>query len=124
MMPQRSSNLRKINLAIGIVLIVTGVAGGFLLTFWFLVILLPITCVGASWMMASTVRPGQEAHIVGAILLTTLFLAWLWFFLQNGAEMPTWYGIFLMWALMMIQAAIYLSTKPREPESVDIDPAS
>jgi len=123
-MPVRSSNLRKINLAIGMILIVAGVAGGFLLTFWFLVILLPITCVAASWMMASTVRPGQEAHIVGAILLTALFLAWLWFFLQNGAEMPTWYGIFLMWAMMMIQAAIYLSTKPREAEPVDIDPAS
>ena len=121
---RRSTNLRKINLTIGAILVVTGVAGGFLLTFWFLIMLLPITCVGASWMMASTVRPGQEAHVVGAILLSALFAVWLWYFLQNGAEMPTWYGIFLMWTLLMIQAAIYLSTKPDEARSADVDPAS
>ena len=121
MTSRRSPNLRRINLTIGAILVVAGLAGGFLLTFWFLVLLLPITCVAASWVMASTVRPGQEAHVVGATILTAVFIAWLWYFVRNGAEMPTWYGIFVMWMLLMIQAAVYLARRPREIETADLD---
>jgi hypothetical protein len=124
MNPRRSASLRRINIVIGAVLLVTGISGGFLLTFWFLIVLLPVTCVGASWMMASTVRPGQEGHVIGAVLLTALFLAWLCYFLQNGVKMPTWYGLLAMSALMIIQAAIHVSTRPRQPERVDIDRAN
>ena len=116
---KRSANLRRINLLIGMVLIIAGVAGGFLLTFWLLVVLLPVTCVAASWMMAWTALRGREAHSVAAIVLTVLFLAWLGYFLQNGAEMPTWYGIFLMWSVLMIQVAIYLSAVRRAANFAD-----
>ena len=118
---RRSSNLRRINLAIGAVLVVAGIAGGYPLTFWFLMLLLPTMCVAASWMMASTVRPGQEAHVVGAIILTAVFIAWLWYFVRNGAEMLIWYGIFSMCGLLMLQAAIYLARQPREVETTDLD---
>ena len=117
---KRSANLRRINLLIGIVLIISGIAGGFLLTFWLLVVLLPVTCVAASWMMAWTALRGREGHSVAAILLTLLFLAWFGYFLQNGAEMPTWYGIFLMWSVLMIQAAVYLSAIRRATNLADV----
>lgn len=117
---KRSANLRRINLLIGIVLIIAGVGGGFLLTFWLLVVLLPITCVAASWMMAWTALRGREAHSVAAIVLTMLFLAWFGYFLQNGAEMPTWYGIFLMWSALMIQAAVYLAAVRRAADAAQV----
>ncbi|HEY4283780.1 MAG TPA: hypothetical protein VGM62_12015 [Chthoniobacterales bacterium] len=118
---RRSPNLRRINLLIGAILIVAGVTGGFLLTFWFLIVLLPITCVCASWMMASTVQRGQEAHIIGALLLTTLFVAWLGYFLVHGAERLTWYGIFLIWALLLIQGALHLSANRPATDVARID---
>jgi hypothetical protein len=121
MASQRSPYLRRINLLIGVILIFVGVAGGFLLTFWFLVILLPITCVCASWMMASTVQRGQEIHIIGALLLTMLFVAWLGYFLLHGAEMLTWYGIFLIWALLLAQAALHLSGNRRATDVARIE---
>jgi hypothetical protein len=120
MPPNRSANLHRINLLIGGILIIAGLAGGFLLTFWFLVVLLPITCAAASWMMAWTALRGREGHTVAAIILTGLFLAWFAYFLKNGAEMPTWYGIFLMWTVLMIQAAVYLSANRPEPDSADV----
>ena len=114
---KRSANLRRINLLIGTLLIIAGVGGGFLLTFWLLIVLLPVTCVAASWMMAWTALRGREAHSIAAIILTVLFLGWFGYFLQNGAEMLTWYGIFLMWSALMIQAAIYLGAFRRAADS-------
>jgi hypothetical protein len=119
MRPKRSGHLHRINMMIGVVLIVAGVTGGFLLTFWFLIVLLPVTCVAASWMMAWTALRAREGHTVTAVILTALFLGWFGYFLQHGAEMPTWYGIFLMWSLLMIQAAVYLSANRRAAESAD-----
>jgi len=118
---RRSSNLRRINLTIGVILVIAGVTGGYLLTFWFLMLLLPITFVAASWMMASTVRPGQEAHVVAAMIVTAVFIAWLWYFIRHGAEMLTWYGIFSLCGLLMLQATIYLARRPREVETTDLD---
>jgi len=118
---RRSSNLRRINLTIGAILVIAGVAGGYLLTFWLLMLLIPITCVAASWMMASTVRPGQEMHVVAALIVTAVFVAWLWCFIRQGAEMLTWYGIFSMWGLLILQAAIYVARQPREVETTDLD---
>jgi len=117
---QRSANLRRIKVLIGLVLVIAGVGGGFLLTFWLLIVLLPVTCVVASWMMAWTALRGREGHSVVAIVLTLLFLGWFGYFLQNGPEMPTWYGIFLMWSLLMIQAAIYLSALRRAADSAHL----
>jgi hypothetical protein len=122
MRPRRSANLRRINLLIGAILIVTGVTGGFLMTFWFLIVLLPITCVAASWIMAWSAIRGREGHTIGAMLLTVLFLAWFSYFLNNSFEMPTWYGIFLLSALLMIQAGFYLSAN--RPNLATLDPAS
>lgn len=116
-MRRRSGNLRRVNIAIGAILLVTGIAGGFLLTFWFLVVLLPIVCVSASWMMAWTTQRTRELHAVAAVIITAVFLAWLCYFFQYGAEMFTWYGIFLMWTLLIAQTALYLSAKRSESDS-------
>lgn len=118
---RRSSNLRRINLTIGVILVIAGMAGGYLLTFWFLMLLLPITCVAASWMMASTVRPGQEAHVISAMIVTGVFVAWLWHFIRHGADMFTWYGIFSIAGLLILQAAVYVARQPREVETTDLD---
>jgi len=118
---RRSSNLRRINLIIGAILVIAGVAGGYLLTFWLLILLLPTMCVAASWMMASAVRPGQEMHVVAAMIVTAVFVAWLWYFIRHGTEMLTWYGIFSMCGLLILQAAIYLARQPREVETTDFD---
>jgi len=118
---RRSSNLRRINLAIGVMLVIAGVAGGYLLTFWLLMLLLPITCVAASWMMASTVRPGQEAHVVAAMIVSAVFVTWLWYFVRQGAEMLTWYGIVSMLGLLILQGAMFLARQPREVETTDLD---
>ena len=104
---RRSAHLRRINLLIGVILAIAGVTGGFLLTFWLLVLLLSLTSVAASWIMAWTALRGREGHSVAAILVTLLFLAWFSYFVQKGAQMPMWYGVFLMWSLLTIQAAVY-----------------
>jgi len=117
---QRAARLRRINLLIGMILVIAGVTGGFLLTFWVLVVLLPVTCVAASWMMAWTALRGREAHSIAAIVLTLLFLAWIGYFVQNGAQMPTWYGIFAMWSVLMIQAAVYLAALRRAANSAEM----
>jgi CDP-diglyceride synthetase len=122
MTPRRSPHLHRINLLIGFILVISGVAGGFLLTFWFLILLLPITCVAASWMMAWTAIRAREGHSVAAMILTVLFGVWFVYFLQNGAEMPTWYGIFLMWTLLMLQGAFYLSGSRPQTDPVRWDP--
>lgn len=101
--------LRKINLLIGAVLVVAGIAGGFLLTFWFLIVLLPVTCIAASWMMAWTAVRAREGHTVAAIILTTVFVGWFVLFIEHGVEMSTWYGILIMWSVLLLQAAIFLS---------------
>jgi hypothetical protein len=119
MPPSRSRHLHRINLLIGAILVVAGVTGGFLLTFWFLVVLLPITCVAASWVMTLTVPPRHDMHIIGTLTLTALFFAWLFYFIQHGAEPPTWYGIFVIWGIAMIQAFALMSTKRLEVEPVD-----
>jgi CDP-diglyceride synthetase len=116
----RSANLRRINLLIGAVLTVAGVAGGFLLTFWFLVILLPLTCIAASWMMAATAQRARDVHIVATPILTGLFLLWLLYFLQNGAAEPTWHGIFLIWILLMGQVAVYLAANRQQQDPADM----
>jgi hypothetical protein len=116
---QRSATLRRINLMIGTVLVVAGVAGGFLLTFWFLVLLLPMTCAAASWMMAWTSIRSREGHTIIAIILTALLLAWFVYFLQNGAATLTWYGILIMWTLLAVQAAIFLSVNRPQIDSAD-----
>jgi CDP-diglyceride synthetase len=116
---RRSTTLHNINIVIGITLIIAGVAGGFLLTFWLLVVLLPLTCVAASWMMTFTARRARDVHLVATPILTGLFLLWLTYFLQNGAQEPTWYGIFLIWLLMMGQVAVYLAANRTQ-----VDPAN
>ena len=120
MRPRRSANLRRINLLIGTILVIAGITGGFLLTFWFLIVLLPITCVAASWIMAWTAIRAREGHTVVAMILTAVFLVWFGYFLNNGTEMPTWYGIFVMWALLMIQAGFYLPANRFESDSADV----
>ena len=117
---KRAANLRRINLLIGTILVVAGVTGGFLLTFWILVVLLPVTCVAASWIMAWTALRGREAHSVAAIFLTLVFLGWCGYFLQYGAQMLTWYGILLMWSVLTIQAAIHLAAVRRATNSAEL----
>lgn len=119
MTSRRSPVLRRINLLIGLVLAIAGLAGGFLLTFWFLILLLPTTCVAASWMMAWTAVRAREGHSVTAIILTGVFVVWFAYFLQNAAAMPTWYGILLLWTLLMLQGAFYLSAN-RPGQSVNV----
>src|SRR5438128_580477 len=121
MVKKRSANLRRLNLLIGGILVIAGIAGGFLLTFWLLVVLLPITCVCASWMMASTVRPGQEIHVIGAVVVTMLFVGWFGYFLFNGAEMLTWYGIFVIWAMLLAQTAFHVSLNRPAADTALID---
>jgi hypothetical protein len=113
--------LRRINLLIGAVLVCAGIAGGFLLTFWFLLLLLPITCVASSWIMAWTAVRAREGHSVMAIILTAVFAVWFAYFLQNGTEMPTWYGIFTMWTLLIVQAAIFVSANRQVNSAEAID---
>ena len=115
---KRSANLHRLNLLIGMILVIAGITGGFLLTFWFLIVLLPVTCVAASWMMAWTAIRAREGHSVAAIILTALFVVWFVYFVQNGAEMPTWYGILLMWTLLMLQGSFYLSANRPQPDRI------
>jgi hypothetical protein len=116
----RSAKLRRLNLLIGMILVIAGVTGGFLLTFWLLVLLLSLTCVAASWIMAWTALRGREGHSIAAIFVTLLFLAWLGYFLQMGADMPMWYGVFLMWSLLMIQGAVYLLAVRRAANAAEM----
>ena len=115
---KRSANLRRLNLLIGTILVIAGITGGFLLTFWFLILLLPITCAATSWIMAWTAIRAREGHSVAAIILTVLFMVWFVYFVQNGAAMPTWYGIFLMWTLLMLQGAFYVSGNKPQPDPI------
>ena len=119
MVPRRSLSLRRVNVLIGSVLTVAGLAGGFLLTFWCLVILLPLTCIGASWIMAFTAQRARDVHIVTTPILTGLFVLWLLFFLQNGVELPTWSGMLVIWLLLMGQVAVYLAASRQETDSAD-----
>jgi hypothetical protein len=95
------------------------VTGGFLLTFWLLILLFSVTSVAASWSMAWTALRGREAHSFAAILVTVLFLAWFGYFLQKGVETPMWYGISLMWSVLIIQAAVYLIAIRRAANSAE-----
>ena len=117
---KRSANLRRINLLIGGVLVIAGLTGGFLLTFWLLLLLLSVTSVAASWIMAWTALRGREVHSFTAILVTLLFLAWFGYFLQKGAETPMWYGISVMWSVLMIQGATYLWAIRRATHSAEM----
>ena len=117
---RRAAHLRRINLLIGTILILAGLAGGFLLTFWLLLLLLSATSVAASWIMAWTALRSREGHSVIAILVTVLFLAWFGYFLQQGAGTPMWYGISLMWSLLIIQAASYFLAIRRAANLADM----
>ena len=116
----RSARLRRVNLLIGMVLVIAGVTGGFLLTFWLLVLLLSITCVAASWMMAWTALRGREGHSIAAIFVTLLFLAWFGYFVQKGADTRMWYGVSLMLSLLMIQGSVYVLAIRRAANSAEI----
>ncbi|MFL6515192.1 MAG: hypothetical protein ACJ8M1_09240 [Chthoniobacterales bacterium] len=119
MRSRRSLHLRRLNLLIGAVLVIAGLTGGFLLTFWLLIVLLPLTCIGASWTMVFTARRARDVHILAAPILSGLFLLWLGYFSRYGAEMPTWYGIFMICALLMGQAAVYLAAIRQQDDSAD-----
>src|SRR4051794_12553184 len=60
---RRSAHLRRINLAIGGILVIAGLTGGYLLTFWFLIVLLPLTCIAASWVMVFTANRVRDVHL-------------------------------------------------------------
>jgi hypothetical protein len=114
----RSRNLHRATITIGLILLISGITGGFLLTFWFLVVLLPVICVSASWMMAWTTQRSRELHAVAAMILTAVFCAWLFYFFQYGAEDYSWYGILLMCTQLVAQTALYLSANRSESNSV------
>jgi CDP-diglyceride synthetase len=104
-------------------LAIAGISGGFLLTFWFLVVLLPLTCVAASWIMALTSRQLRTLHLVGAPVLTLVFALWLASFLQGQFEDSTWYGILLIWCLTMLQAGAFITGNRDIAETPDQQPA-
>jgi CDP-diglyceride synthetase len=119
MRKRRSPHLRRLNLLIGAILVIAGLTGGFLLTFWLLIVLVPLTCIAASWTMVFTARRARDVHFLAAPILSGLFLLWLAYFAQYGAEMPTWYGIFMISALLLGQAAVYLAAIRQQDDSAD-----
>ena len=103
---------------------VAGITGGFLLMFWLLIILLPLSCIAASWMMAFTAQRARDVHIVTTPFLTGLFVLWLMYFLQHGPEQATWQGMAMICVLLMGQGAVYLAAN-RQParDTIDTDVA-
>ena len=116
---RRSPHLRRLNLLIGAILVIAGLTGGFLLTFWLLIVLVPLTCIAASWTMVFTARRARDVHFLVAPILSGLFLLWLAYFAQHGVEMPTWYGIAMISALLLGQAAVYLAAIRQPDDSAD-----
>ena len=110
MRTRRLARVRRISLAIGAVLTVAGITGGFLLTFWLLIILLPLACIAASWTMIFTAQRARDVHVVSAPILTALFVLWLTYFAQNGPSRPVWHGMFLICFLSLGQLAVYLAS--------------
>ena len=104
---------------VGAVLTVAGITGGFLLTFWILVVLLPLSCIAACWMMLFTTQRAREVHVVSAPILTGLFVLWLVYFAQHGPAQPVWHGMFLICFLSMGQLAVYLAANRQTADAID-----
>ena len=119
MRTRRSAHLRRINLVIGAVLTLAGITGGFLLTFWLLLVLLPLSCIAASWTMIFTAQRARDVHLVSAPILTGLFVLWLTYFVQHGPQLPVWQGMFLICFLSMGQIAVYLAANRQTADAVD-----
>jgi hypothetical protein len=115
----RRAQVRKINFLLGAFLIVAGITGGFLLLFWLLVILLPLSCIAASWFMMFTTQRARDVHVISSPILTGLFVLWLTYFIQHGPAMPVWHGMLLICVLSAGQVAVYLAANRPTGDAID-----
>ena len=104
----------------GLIMIVCGLVGGFVFGFAVLLVLLPTTCICASWMMTLLASRFRPLHFIIALVLTALFLSGLSYFLANGIEMFIWDGILGLWLIVMMQASLFIFTAAPESPNDEV----
>lgn len=119
MRARRREQVRKINFLLGALLTIAGITGGFLLMFWLLIILLPLSCIAASWFMVFTTQRARDVHVVSSPILTGLFVLWVTYFVQHGPAMPVWHGMLLICLLSAGQLAVYLAANRRTAGAIN-----